>query len=84
MDTKTPVVMIVLVDAGRLRWFVAETAWSREVCPLLRSSEGDLSPCLELEGEERIAFLRVGGAKSCKRPTSTRPVGCSNKMIFRS
>ena len=51
MDTKTPVVMIVLVDAGRLRWFVAEGAWSREVCPLLRSSEGALSPCLELEGE---------------------------------
>lgn len=58
MDTKTPAVMIVLVDADHLRWYVAETTWNCEVSPLLRSLEGDLAPCLELAGDERVAFLR--------------------------
>ncbi len=86
MDTKTPVVMVVLIDPDRLRWFVAEADWNREVFPLLRSCDGDLSPCLEFEGEERVAFLRhrFSGVlqRGCNRLWSRMKKPCWIVFVF--
>lgn len=58
METKEPVVLVVLVETAKLRWFVAGIDLKGNDIPLLRSEEGNLSPYLEAEGEEQVAFLR--------------------------
>ena len=41
MSPKTPVVLLVLVETARLRWFVAALGLDGWPVPLLRSEEGD-------------------------------------------
>src|SRR5262249_3886796 len=58
MGTKTPVVLLVLVETARLRWFVAALGLDGQAVPLLRSEEGDLEKYRGLAFDEQVAFLR--------------------------
>lgn len=58
MDAKTPVVLVVLADLPRLRWFVAELGLDGTVSPLLRSGEGDLAAYQGQPFDEQVSFLR--------------------------
>src|SRR5258708_35055651 len=58
MDSKTPVVLIVLVDAARLRWLVAALGLDGALVPLLRSEDGDLATYQGLPFDEQVSFLR--------------------------
>src|SRR4051812_40792050 len=58
MEHKSPVMLLVLVDVARLRWFVASIALDGQTVPLLRSDEGDLEKYRELSFDEQVAFLR--------------------------
>src|SRR5947209_11105311 len=58
MDTKTPVVLVVLVETARLRWFVASLGLDGRAAPLLRSEVGDLEKYRSLPFDEQVLFLR--------------------------
>lgn len=58
MDPKMPVLLVMLVETERLRWFVAEVGMEGDSQPLICSEEGNLSPYLDLEADEQLAFLR--------------------------
>jgi hypothetical protein len=58
MESKAPAVLVVLVEAARLRWFVAGIGLEGTPFPLLRSEEGDLSPYQGLDFDEQVSFLR--------------------------
>ncbi len=58
MTPKTPVVLLVLVQADGLRWFVAAVGYDGAVLPLLRSEDGDLAGCRGLPFDDQVAFLR--------------------------
>src|SRR5437588_9991188 len=58
MDAKTPVVLLVLVETARLRWFVASLGLDGRATPLLRSEVGDLDKYRGLPFDEQVAFLR--------------------------
>jgi hypothetical protein len=58
METKDPVLLVVLVETSRLRWFVAGIGLNGEVIPLVCSEEGNLSPYLDLAFDDQVAFLR--------------------------
>jgi hypothetical protein len=58
MPTKEPVVLVVLVEAARLRWFVAALGLDGAVTPLVCSPEGDLATYQGLPFDEQVSFLR--------------------------
>jgi hypothetical protein len=58
MEAKTPVLLVVLVETVRRRWFVAEVGLDGQATPLLRSEDGDLDKYLGLDFDEQVAFLR--------------------------
>jgi hypothetical protein len=58
MDSKTPVVMVVLVEAARLRWFVAAIDPDGRPETLLRSEDGNLDRYRGLDFDEQVSFLR--------------------------
>jgi hypothetical protein len=58
MEQKTPVMLLVLVETARLRWFVAALGLDGQSIPLLRSEVGDLDKYLGLDFDEQVAFLR--------------------------
>jgi hypothetical protein len=58
METKEPVILAVLVDAARLRWFVAAVHLDGTVVPLVRSEDGDLAICQGLGFDDQVSFLR--------------------------
>jgi hypothetical protein len=58
MESKAPAVLVVLVEAAKLCWFVAGLGLDGAVSPLLRSEEGDLSPYQGLDFDEQVSFLR--------------------------
>jgi hypothetical protein len=58
MDSKTPVLLVVLVQTSRLRWFVAALGPDGAATPLLRSEEGDLEKYRGLDFDEQVGFLR--------------------------
>jgi hypothetical protein len=58
METKEPVILAVLVDAARLRWFVAAIHLDGTVVPLVRSEDGDLAICQGLGFDDQVSFLR--------------------------
>ena len=57
MDAKTPVVLLVLVETARLRWFVASLGLDGRATPLLRSEVGDLDKYLSLPFDEQVSFV---------------------------
>ncbi len=58
MDSKTPVLLVVLVQTARLRWFVAAIEPDGRAEPLLRSEVGDLEKYRGLDFEEQVSFVR--------------------------
>jgi len=58
MDAKQPVLLLVLVETARLRWFVAAVDPDGQLLPLLCSEEGDLEKYKGLDPDEQLAFLR--------------------------
>src|SRR5437868_2424787 len=58
MDAKTPVVLLVLVETARLRWFVAALGLDGRATLLLRSEVGDLDKYRGLPFDEQVSFLR--------------------------
>src|SRR5262245_47404942 len=58
MDTKTPVVLVVLVDCARLRWLVAALGLDGTLAPLVRSEGGDLATYQGQPFDEQVSFLR--------------------------
>jgi hypothetical protein len=58
MDPKKPVLLLVLVETARLRWFVASVGLDGRATPLLRSEVGDLDRLAGLDLDEQTAFLR--------------------------
>jgi hypothetical protein len=55
---KTPVLLLVLVETVRLRWFVAGIGLDGVTLPLLCSEAGDLEKYRGLDFDEQVAFLR--------------------------
>jgi hypothetical protein len=58
MDAKTPVLLVVLVEASRLRWFVAAITPDDRAEPLLCSEVGNLESYLGLDFDGQVSFLR--------------------------
>jgi hypothetical protein len=58
MSPKTPVLLLMLVETVRLRWFVASLGLDGRAAPLLRSEVGDLEKIYRLDFDEQVAFLR--------------------------
>jgi hypothetical protein len=58
MDSKTPVLLVVLVQASRLRWFVGAIDLDGQATPLLRSEVDDLEKYRELDFDGQVSFLR--------------------------
>jgi hypothetical protein len=58
MDSKTPVLLVVLVETSRLRWFVATLGLDGQATPLLRSEVGDLDKYRGLDFDAQVSFLR--------------------------
>jgi hypothetical protein len=58
METKAPVLLLVLVETSRLRWFVASVGLDGQTVPLLRSEVGDLEKYRGLPFDEQVSFLR--------------------------
>jgi hypothetical protein len=58
MTTKEPVLLVVLVEAARLRWLVAAVGLDGAVAPLLRSEDGDLATYHGLSFDDQVSFLR--------------------------
>src|SRR5262245_18307301 len=58
MGNKPQVMLIVLVETARLRWFVAYVGLDGRPVFLFRSEEHDLEKYRCLEFEEQVTFLR--------------------------
>jgi hypothetical protein len=58
METKAPVILLVLVETARLRWFVAGIGLDGRTTPLICSPVGDLEKYRNLPFDEQVAFLR--------------------------
>jgi hypothetical protein len=58
MEEKPAVMLLVLVETVRLRWFVASVGLDGLSVPLLRSEEGDLEKYRGLDFDEQVSFLR--------------------------
>jgi hypothetical protein len=58
METKAPVLLLVLVETVELRWFAAAVGLDGHVTPLICSEPGDLEQYRKLEFDEQVAFIR--------------------------
>ena len=58
MTDKEPVLLTVLIETSRLRWYVAGIGLDGEPLPLLRSEAGNLSPYLGIPFDDQVSFLR--------------------------
>ncbi len=86
METKEPVLLIVLVETARLRWFVAGVNLDGTALPLLCSEEGDLEHYLELPFDEQVSFLRhrFSGVlqRGCDRLWAKQKKPCQIVFLF--
>ena len=86
MQPKAPVVLLVLVEAARLRWFVAALSLDGQLIPLLRSEVGDLERYQGLDFDEQVAFLRhrFCGAlqRGCDRLWAREKKACQFVFVF--
>lgn len=58
METKEPVLLVVLIETGEFRWWVAGISLNGETWPLLRSDRGNLRTYVVLPFDEQVSFLR--------------------------
>jgi hypothetical protein len=56
--TKTPVLLVVMVQTSRLRWFVATLGLDGTATPLVCSATGNLEKYRGLDFMEQVSFLR--------------------------
>ena len=86
MQPKAPVVLLVLVESVRLRWFVAGLGLDGQLLPLLRSEVGDLERYQGLDFDEQVAFLRhrFCGAlqRGCDRLWAREKKACQFVFVF--
>lgn len=86
MEAKTPVVLLVLVETARLRWFVAALGLDGQAVPLLRSEVGDLDKYLGLAFDEQVAFLRHRFCgvlqRGCDRLWARSSKACQFAIVF--
>jgi hypothetical protein len=86
MGDKSPVLLLVLVEATRLRWFVAALGLDGAALPLLRSEVGDLDKYLGLAFEEQVSFLRHRFCgvlqRGCDRLWARQMKACQFVFVF--
>jgi hypothetical protein len=59
MDSgKTPVLLTVLVETSKLRWYVAGAGLDGTAIPLISSQPGNLAPYLGVPPDDQLSFLR--------------------------
>src|SRR5262249_30843352 len=58
MPAKDPVLLVVLIETGQLRWYVAGIGLDGEAMPLLFSEAGNLQPYVGIAFDEQVSFLR--------------------------
>lgn len=58
METKSPTILLVLVETAKLRWYVAGLGLDGLLATLICSDEDDLSPYRGIDFDEQVAFLR--------------------------
>jgi hypothetical protein len=86
MDPKTPVLLVVLIEASRLRWFVAAIGPDGRAETLLRSDVGNLAKYRGLEFDEQVSFLRHRFCgvlqRGCDRLWGRREKACQFAFVF--
>jgi hypothetical protein len=86
MEPKAPVMLLVLVETARLRWFVASVGLDGQSVPLLRSEVGDLEKYRGLDFDEQVAFLRHRFCgvlqRGCDRIWARNAKACQFVFVF--
>ena len=86
MDPKTPVLLVILVQTARLRWFVASLGRDGRAAPLLRSDIGDLDKYRGLSFDEQVSFLRHRFCgvlqRGCDRLWGRNEKACQFAFVF--
>src|SRR5438128_1583123 len=86
MHSKAPVLLLVLVETARLRWFVAVLGLDGRAVPLLRSDVGDLEKYRTLDFDEQVAFLRHRFCgvlqRGCDRIWARESMTCQFVFVF--
>ena len=67
MNDKEPVLLTVLIETARLRWFVAGISLDGKPQPLLRTDDGNIDDYLSLPFDEQVSFLRHRFSGSLQR-----------------
>ena len=85
---KTPVLLVVLVETSRLRWFVAALGLDGQAAPLLRSDVGDLEKYRGLDLDGQVSFLRHRFCgvlqRGCDRLWARGLKACQFAFVFES
>lgn len=88
MEPKEPVLLLVLVETARLRWFVARLGLDGEAVPLLASAVNDLERYLGLGFDDQVAFLRHRFCgvlqRGCDRLWARNQKPCQFVFVFES
>ncbi|MEQ9409540.1 MAG: hypothetical protein RIK87_17525 [Fuerstiella sp.] len=58
MNSKEPVLLVILIDTTRMRWLAGGIDFQQKVLPLLVSQDGDLNGYLDASFDEQASFLR--------------------------
>jgi len=88
MESKTPALLVVLVETSRLRWFVAAVGLDGRAAPLLRSDVGDLEKYRGLDLDGQVSFLRHRFCgvlqRGCDRLWARNLKACQFAFVFES
>jgi hypothetical protein len=86
VEQKTAVMLLVLIETARLRWFVASLGLDGRSIPLLRSEVGDLERYRGLDFDEQVSFLRhrLCGVlqRGCDRIWARNSRACQFAIVF--
>jgi len=86
MPDKVPTILVVLIEAEKLRWFVVGLGLDGLLAPLICSDEGDLSPYCALAFDEQVSFLRHRFCgvlqRGCNRLWEQQKKACQFVFLF--
>ena len=86
MESKAPALLVILVEAARLRWFVACIGLDGQTIPLICSEADDLAKIRGVEFDEQVGFLRhrFCGAlqRGCDRLWARNLKACHFVFVF--
>jgi hypothetical protein len=86
MEQKTPVLLVVLIETARLRWFVAAVGLDGRPVPLLCSEADNLAKYQGLDFDEQVAFLRHRFCgvlqRGCDRIWARQAKACQFVFVF--